>query len=309
MSKKQFSKYLWFNFNWEIKRICKLTITQKWDIFISLPYINYQEDKKITFSKLRFPKRYYENKGIYKADEELSHQKVSITNRDCKISYHPDGFVQFSSVWKDKIISGKDENWNPKWFWIQSFPLLRMCDWPFILMAFFWDLSKFENMWINDSYEIINNIYKRWSIKKKILGFIKWDKYVNEIIAAIWDENNLTIEFFIRYIDNKDLTDEKRNILKTTESEIYYRSSDSEWWDLILKSIFFEVDNKIIILGIRWFNRININDEMTDIEYTISVSQEKVQNTDFNHAIYCFYGDTWNEISKTHINKDIDFNS
>lgn len=85
----------------------------------------------------------YKNYGTHldiKRDESEQYNASDIV----KFSYHPDGFVQFSSATNSRIISGRNSNGTPKGLGIISHPLNNPVSTGASMTITFWGLDKFE---------------------------------------------------------------------------------------------------------------------------------------------------------------------
>ncbi|EKD24502.1 MAG: hypothetical protein ACD_80C00226G0005 [uncultured bacterium (gcode 4)] len=292
MSKNQLEKYLSFQYSDSIKTICKLIITNKWDIFLWLPKI--LPDNEPTFlEKSSFPSEKIYNSSWIKqlTYDDIQFKDISTTVNDFKLSYHPDWFVQFS--WAGKIISWKDEDGNPKGFWLNTFPIDDMCAGPFICMNFNGNLWLFENQ--KEQKDNTNiPIFKRWK--------------TNTYITSLSDENNITLELFVRKIG--ELDPRMSWIIRKDpnfQHDIIGQFPHPDEWVFQLRIFMFEYDSEIYLLWARLLIREELDDTMEEwLRYWVSAATAPSDDPELRYRIWCYHGIYWQNLFQSKINKVVD---
>ena len=291
MSKNQVETYLSFKNSNKTKIICKLIVTNKWDIFLSLPKI--LSDAEPTFlEKSTFLSTAYNYSWINQRPlNELQFKDISSTVNKFKLSYHPDWFVQFSGT--GKIISWKYDDGKPKGFWLNSFSIDNICSGPFLGMNFCGNLWLFEDK--KEGSKTTNiPIFKRWK--------------TNTYITSVSNETNIALELFIRKIRESD----PRMCWFISED---INSKD----DLIgvfphpnerlfkLRIFIFEYNSKVYLLWARLLIREKLENDMKKwLRYSISTATEQSEDAEIRYRIWCYHGKYWQDFFQSKINKNID---
>lgn len=294
MSKNQLEKYLSFKYRETTKTICKLIVTNKGDVFLWLPKILPDWEPTFLERSTFNPEKIYWSSWIKRlSHDDIQFKDISGTINDFKLSYHPDWFVQFS--WAGKIISWKDANWRPKGFWHNTFPITNMCDWPFIWIAFTGDLWLFipqDDLKDNT----ILPVFKRWK--------------TNTYVESISDENNMTLELFIRKIWEDD---PKLSWIiwkdPTFKNEIIWNFPHPDEWLFKLRIFMFEFNSEIYLLWARLLIRENEHSGKEEwLRYSISTAASLSDNPKLMYRIWCYHGTYWKSLFEKKINKEIDIN-
>lgn len=295
MSKNQVEKYLCFRHSKWIKAISKIIFTKKWDIFLSLPFL--EKNNEPTFlTNIKFPlDKIYDSSGIkHLSENDIQYIDISSTEHDFKLSYHPDGFTQFS--WTGKILSGKNHDWSAKAFWHTSFSLDDMCLWPFIWISLNGNLWLIKDHSMDKEYSLIP-LYKRW--------------ITNDYVSHIDSEQNMTLELFIRKMEEDD--PRKIWILQkdpSLDNEIIWAFPHPDEGIFYTRTFPFVYNNIVYLLWVRvliWeWDRQDIEEKFKQIRYSMWPSMGKSDNPDLWYNLSCFHGNYWYDIFQEKITKSID---
>lgn len=295
MSRNQIETYLCFQYRSNIcKKISKLIVNKKWDIYLSLPYLTSNWPTFLVDMKFDW-KELYTAHNRWFSYNQIRIWNVSGTESSFKISYHPSGFAQFSGT--KNIKSGLNTDGTPKWFSVNACSFQNMCAWPFLGASFEWNMNLFQKF---DFFP-----WKQYTI----LPICKRGKVIQNI-DMINLETNMNLEIFLRKVDGADFIhhgtiwresncrDITGSFFHPDEGEFLARifPFQSEWVRYLLLV-------RLLIDGY-WPNSNNKYIE-TDIAYSYTVANQFLWDNQWK-TIRCFHWFYWADFFDKKINKSID---
>lgn len=111
-----------------LHKLCKLIYGRDGTYMVTCPY---HPEKRALLLKSTI--NYDVNRDFIPFDAALELAVLQDDERRLKLSHHPDGFLQFSG---DGVVSGRDENGQPKGIGIQSWPLTMPVSGPSFAFVF-----------------------------------------------------------------------------------------------------------------------------------------------------------------------------